>query len=120
MTYIYKELSTNQVADVLRADEYAGWSYRGAMALAEYLEQMAEDCGEPIKLDTVALRCEFREYRQEDMQMTPAREVCADYGFSPKAEDYGDEEDHEQACLEWLQRNTQVIEFDGGLIVQEF
>lgn len=120
MTYIYKELSTNQVVDALRADEHAGWSYEGAKALAEYLEQLAEDMREPLELDVVALRCEFSEYRQECGQMTPAREFSALYDESPKAEDYDDEEDHEEACLEWLYDNTQVIDFEGGLIVQDF
>ncbi len=59
MTYIYTELSTNEVAHQLTQDEYANWTYTEAQALAEYLEQLAEDQGEPIQLDICAIRCEF-------------------------------------------------------------
>lgn len=34
-------------------------NYDACLALAEYLEQMAEDLGEPMELDTVAIRCEY-------------------------------------------------------------
>ena len=113
MTYIYEELNTNQVADALRRDEYAGWSYDGAKALAEWLEGLAEDTGEPYELDTVALRCEFSEYDD-------AADACQNYDEAPDESEYNDEEEHEAACLEWLQDNTAVIEFNGGLIVRDF
>lgn len=63
MTYVYERLGTNEIARALRQDTNAGWSYDGAFKLAEYLEQLAEDCGEPIELDIVALRCEFSEWK---------------------------------------------------------
>lgn len=66
MTYIYEKLSTSEIARRLKADEYAGWSPDGAWALAEYLEQYAEDIGSPMELDTVALRCDFSEYESLD------------------------------------------------------
>ncbi len=62
MTYIYERLSTHEVARRLKADENAGWSYEGALALAEYLEQYVEDVNVPMELDIVALRCDFSEY----------------------------------------------------------
>ena len=36
-------LTTSQAADILLNDKNAGWSYRGARALAEYLEEMEEE-----------------------------------------------------------------------------
>lgn len=66
MAYVYEELSTTEIARRLRADEYAGWSYEGALALAEWVAQYAEDSGENVELDVVALRCDFCEYESLD------------------------------------------------------
>ena len=59
MTYIYTRETTSSIAHALTNDSYASWhaNYAACMALAEYLEGLAEDIGEPIELDTVALRC---------------------------------------------------------------
>lgn len=61
MTYIYTRETTSSIAHALTNDSYASWhaDYDACMALAEYLEGLAEDIGEPIELDTVALRCEY-------------------------------------------------------------
>ena len=113
MTYVYQKLSTSQIVDALRQDDNSGWSADGAWALAEWLEDMAEETGEPIELDVVALRCEFSEYET-------AGECTKNYSISPQQEKYNDDEEWEAACLAWLQDNTCVIEFNGGIIVQDF
>jgi len=108
-------LTISQVADRLMADEYASWSYAGARAIAEYFEELEEDIGEAIEFDRVAIRCEFSEYDSaldcvEDCDPEKYNEIIAD----------GDKDDQEAEALEWLQENTIVIEFDGGVIVQQF
>ena len=55
-------LTTNDIVNALRADEYAGWSHWEALALAEYFEEYEEETGEELELDTVAIRCEFSAY----------------------------------------------------------
>lgn len=55
-------LTTKQAANILMDDTYANWSYDGAHALAEYLEQLSADIGEDMDLDRVAIRCQFSEY----------------------------------------------------------
>ena len=55
-------LNTHQVANALFKDENAAWTYAGALALAEYLEQFEDDTGEEMELDVVAIRCDFSEY----------------------------------------------------------
>ena len=55
-------LNTHDITNALLNDKYAAWSYNGAKALAEYLEQYEEDCGIELELDVVSLRCEFTEY----------------------------------------------------------
>ena len=104
-------LTTEQAADLLVADNNAGWSYAGARALVEYLENLEDDTGEEIEFDRVALRCDFSEYPN-------AREAAEEYGFKPDED--ADSEDAEEAALEWLNDRTTVISFNGGVIVQQF
>lgn len=64
---IKNTLSVCQLADLLRTDEYAAWSYRGAEVLAQHLEDLSEDIGEDIEIDVVAIRCDFSEYTLSDL-----------------------------------------------------
>lgn len=103
-------LSTSQAADILRSDQYAGWSYNGAYALIEYLEEVEEDMGEDIELDVVAIRCDFTEYGS-------AVEAAEEYGWEkPDREDGDDEDEYDELCedkaIEWLQDHTQVVTFE--------
>lgn len=104
-------LTTNEIARKLREDENAGWSYAGALALAEYLEQRDEDSGEDTEFDRVEIRCDFSEH-------TSATEAASDYDW--QADKDNDEDQNEAAALEFLQGRTAVIEFDGGVIIQNF
>jgi hypothetical protein len=100
MTYIYKTLTATDIAQALLQDEYAGWSYNGATALADYLIELAEETGSPIQLDVVALRCEFSEYKN-----------LAAFNIAQGS-------DHE--TLDKLHDHNTVLEFDGGIIVADF
>jgi hypothetical protein len=104
-------LTTHEIAHKLREDENAGWSYAGALALAEYLEEMEEAAGEELEFDRVGIRCDFSEH-------TSAAEAASDYSW--EADKDNDEEQNEAAALEYLQGRTAVIEFDGGVIIQNF
>ena len=106
-----KTLSTSEAADLLAADDNAGWSYAGARALVEYLENLEDDTGEEIEFDRVVLRCDFSEYES-------AREAAEEYGWEPDED--ADSEAAEEAAAEWLADRTTVITFDGGVIVQQF
>ena len=106
-----KTLTTNQAADLLVADDNAGWSYAGARALVEHLESIEDDTGEEIEFDRVAFRCDFSEYPN-------AREAAKECGWEPDED--ADSEDAEEAALEWLNNRTTVITFDGGVIVRQF
>lgn len=63
--YVYEELSTNQIQDILKSDEYASWNndYDATRALALFIEELANEYGEPYKMDRVAVRCEFSLYK---------------------------------------------------------
>ena len=104
-------LTTNQAADLLVADDNAGWSYAGALALVEHLEAVENDTGEAIEFDRVALRCDFSEYES-------AREAAEEYGWEP--DEGADSDAAEESALEWLNDRTTVIEFSGGVIVRQF
>lgn len=104
------------------ADAMSGsFSWGGAKALFEYLEEGKD--GEGDEFDEVAIRSEFSEYSSA----TLAAQEC---GWNPEADLYDAddnerdadeiEEENEEAALEWLQRRTSVIEFDGGVIIQNF
>ena len=97
-------LSTNELIDELRRDEYASWSYDGAKALADYLQEYEESTGEELEFDPVAIRCEFTEY-----------ESAID-----AAAQYTSEFTTEAAALEYLEDHTSVITYDGGVIIQDF
>ena len=109
-------LSTSQAADLLKADTNARWSRSGALALVEYLEELESDTGTEIEFDAVAIRCDFSEYDS-------ALQAAIEQGFEPLEDEPSEEhneEDREQDALEWLQRRTQVIEFEGGVIIASF
>jgi predicted Zn-dependent peptidase len=122
-----KTLTTYDIAHELMQDDNANWTRAGAFALAEYLEQYEEDCGEEIELDVVAIRCDYSEYYSlEDF----ASEYFSDNKQAADAlgleltitEDEFEEEEEEiqEAIRNYIQDNGQLIEFDGGIIVSSF
>ena len=112
-------LHTDHAADLLRADQNANWSHRGARALIEYMEELEEDTGEEIEFDAVAIRCDFSEY--ESLQ-TWAHEYFSnaweELGFDESEEIESDEFD--EKIREHIQENGTLIEFEGGVIVSSF
>lgn len=82
------------------------FSYDGLIALFDYLEGYERDCGTELDFDPVALRCEFTEYN----------DIKGAYeNYLPE-----DEKLRELEMMEYLQENTQVIEFETGIILQDF
>jgi hypothetical protein len=108
-------LSTYGAVSLLRADTNARWSRAGAYALVEYLEQLEDDCGTEIEFDAVAIRCDYTEYAS-------IRLAAVEQGHEPNPNLTGeqDDDDREADALEWLRDNTDVIEFDGGVIIRNF
>jgi hypothetical protein len=109
-------LTTSQAAAMLKADTSANWSQSGAYALIEYLEQLEEDTGTEIEFDAVAIRCDYSEYES-------ALQAANEYAYEPNpnlGDDEQSDDDKEADALAWLQDQTQVIEFAGGVIIQNF
>ena len=76
-------------------------------ALFADLEAFEEESGTELELDPVGICCDFAEY-------PTALEAAKAYGFK----DGIDSKD--ETPLEWLQNRTQVIEFEGGIVIQQF
>ena len=75
------------------------FSRAGLCALFEYFEEFEDSTGEEIELDPIGICCEFNEYETLE-EIQEAYEDCE--------------------SIEWLQDNTTVIEFDGGIIIASF
>jgi len=85
----------------LRPDNF---SYAGLDALFDYLEELEEDTGEEIEFDVIAICCDYSEYKSA----------------TEAVKDYVGEEMTEKEALEYLQDKTFIIEFDGGIIIQNY
>lgn len=97
------ELSTSQAVDTLLKDEYADWSHNAAIALIEYYESIENECGEPIDLDPVAIRCDWTEYSSIEEAGKAYSNVLAP-----------------EPALEYFTERTNVIVFEGGVLIQQF
>lgn len=63
MTNIYQEINNCDFHDAFRRmDRLENFTYEGRNALFEYLTDLAEDTGQPIELDVIALCCEFDQW----------------------------------------------------------
>ena len=78
-----------------------GFSIEGARALFEYLEDLELACEADMEYDPIGLRCEFTEY--SDLE-----EIKDNYIYDAITD------------LESLHNHTLVVEFDGGIIIQDF
>ena len=106
-------VTSHQFVEAFRACGRESQFSRAALfALFEYLEDYEDSCGEELELDPIGICCEFAEYPS-------AREAAEEYGFEPDGDD-DDDDAREKSALEWLQNQTQVIEFDGGIVIQQF
>jgi hypothetical protein len=119
---MYKTIDVYEFANTFeRSDSYKNNFTRPAlMALYDYLEDLYEDMGELYEFDMIALCCEYSEYKSawEAMEQYQPEDM-------PVEGEEGDDlieiqEKNEAAALEWLQDRTAVIEFDGGIIIQQF
>ena len=115
------QLSTSYAVDLLLQDEYAGWSYHGASALVEYLEDLEEELGEEITFNCIDLRCEYSEYESVQAWLTshygiPLKDALKSAGIEH------DEDEYKMylSIAEYIHERGTLIEFEGGIIVSDF
>lgn len=128
----YQNMSSIEIAHLLHADMNARWSYNGATALAEFFEQLEDEgntchlCGcdtTRIQIDIVAIRCEYSEYSSA---IEAAREYGNTYSVSPIDENDNERPQDEvtaeleEYCMQWLQERTNILAFEGGVIIEQF
>lgn len=111
MSYIYEIKQTTDLYHDLKRMGRDNFSYDGAAALMEWLENM----GEPLEYDPIAFCCDFAEYSDSRL---PG--LASEYSNAPQPGEFEDLDEWEVAFKEWLADQTSVIEFDGGIIVQSF
>jgi hypothetical protein len=98
---IKQTVSFSQFCDSFSDTYKNNFSYEGKKALYDYLENLSEETGEDIELDTIALCCEYSEYENFE-------DITKSYEMIETMED--------------LENHTMVIPLQGkeGLIIQEF
>ena len=91
------------------------FSRKALVALFDYLDQLEQDLGEEQELDVIALCCDWTEYRD-------AIEAAEAYGWEAPEVEEGEERDDtsDRKALEYLQDNTHLVEFEGGVLVLNF
>jgi hypothetical protein len=98
-------IKTIDLYDFIRAfEEYkreGEFSYKGLEALYDWLDELAADTETPYELDVIGLCCEFTEY-------SDLAEIQETYSLT------------DINSIEMLSFYTVVIEFDGGIIIQDF
>jgi hypothetical protein len=98
-------LTTYDIADRLLRDSNACWTRAGALALAEYLQELEDSTGETMEFDAVAIRCDFAEYPSA---VDAHNDITSGHDLT---------EDEEETALERLREIGQVIVFNGGVII---
>ena len=101
-------LGTNDIVDYLLDDAPKAWTRSGARAMAEWLEEMEEDCGMEMDFDAVAIRCGYAEYES-------VMEAAGEYGWTPEPDEYDDA--NEAAARHYLEAKTEIRLFSGGVLI---
>lgn len=123
---IKKTISSYDFVDSWPMSRRDNFSRGGLFALYEYLDALSEDLGEDIEYDPIAFCCDYTEYssawkameQYQPEDMPTIDDEPDENGRGMDLEELG--EAQEAAALEWLQDRTTVIEFDGGVIIQNF
>ena len=101
-------VSEYQFVDAFRlCGRESQFSVRARYALFSHFENIEEWTDTEIELDPIGICCEWAEYPS-------ALAAANDYGYRDGVDS------KEESALEWLQNRTQVVEFDGGLVIQQF
>jgi len=105
--------------DAFQAIRPDNFSYDGLRALYNWLEDYADDTGEDYELDVIALCCDFCEY-------SCPIEAASEY-FDFEGMTYNDDGSESETldevlykAMEYLSERTSVIDFDSGIIIQNF
>ena len=107
-----ESLNSSQFCHRFKQIRPENFSWAALGAIFEYLEECEEDVGEELEFDPIAICCDYSEH-------TSALDCINDAGYDAGIDDL-EEDEKEGAAMEYLRDNTQVIEFDGGIVIQGF
>lgn len=98
--------------DAFRAyDRYDQFGYQALMVIFEYLEELEESTGQELELDVVAICCDYA---------TDNWEAIAE-NYSIDLDGLDDEEEKQEAVIEYLNENTIVLgQTDCEIVYQAF
>jgi hypothetical protein len=101
-----------QAFQTLRPDNF---SREGLRALFDYLGELEREAEDETEFDPLALCCDWTEYANPI-------EAAEAYGWEAPEIPEGEERDDtsDRKALEYLQDNTHIVEFDGGVLVLNF
>lgn len=99
-------LNAHQMAALLMEDNNANWTYDGALALSEYLIDQDEQTASDTEFNCVDIRCAYSQH-------SSLEQWADDYG----SDIAGDDDD---TIRKFIQERSELIEFEGGVIVAEF
>lgn len=107
-------VSAHDFLEAFKRQRPENFSRAGLFALFDYLGEVERESATEMELDVVAICCDYTEY-------ATAVEAALAYGFESRDEDDDiDAEAREREYLEFLTDKTTVVQFDGGVIVQNF
>jgi hypothetical protein len=113
------EITANELANLLLQDEYTDWTRAGALALANHYAEFEEQSGEDLTVDVIEIRTLWSELEcLEDFgrEYFGSDELCK---IELDCEDQ--DQDVIESCIRtFIEANTDLIEFDGGVIVSSF
>jgi NADH:ubiquinone oxidoreductase subunit E len=112
MPLVKTHIHDSELFHDLKAMGRSNFSYEGAKALMEYLEELSEDTGDNIEYDPIAFCCDYAEYSESEYES-----LAAEYSQDFKD---GDGDFDVDDFKDWLFDNTTVIQFNGGIIIQAF
>ena len=98
-------LTTQGAVDHLLRGGERLWTRNGARALVAHLERLEEESGKEMTLDVIELAIRFEEYA-----------TALNYVADNELEDCATEAE----AMAFLESNTTVLEFEGGIIVERF
>jgi len=118
----YKRITTSE--------NQGNFTYKGLRALFEYLESIEDDENQ-IKLDVIALCCDYSEYKNLEEYLNNYKttdEINQEIQELKESEDIEDEEElkkrYKQQIEEEINNNTTLIKFDDdldeGFIIQQY
>ena len=106
---IYTELNEHSFAYELSSNKDNGFSYEGAKALYNHLE----DFGEDIEFDAVALRCDYSEYSEKELIQSYNHLVDREEGVS--------DSDYFEELRDEIEQNTTLLVVNNNTyIIQDF